>query len=75
MTSHAQTNHIRICREAWHEHLKTCRICLASNWPRISPPSFLCESGQIAYGEYISSITANRDVEHLEATDAPSRTK
>ncbi len=75
MTSHAQikasTGHIRTCRDAWHDHLDRCLLCVVGEQ---SGHSLKCPTGEVIYGEYVASITANRECEHLEATDAPQST-
>lgn len=62
-TLRAQTSHIQACRRAWHEHYYSCTKCALGI---IST----CEQGRVFYDEYVAAITANRECEHLNGTEA-----
>ena len=69
MTNRAQTHHIEACRNAWIKHHESCRAC--TDW--IDNGLYLptpCEQGRVLYDEYCQAIEANRDTEHLTATEA-----
>ena len=59
----AQTQHIQARRALWHAHWPTCPHCSAQD----DYPDW-CEQGQIIWDEYRHAISANRDLESVEAT-------
>lgn len=66
--THAQTDHIRVCRKSWICHHERCVQCTA--WIDAVPHFHPCEQGRILYEEYYQAIEANRNCERVTGTEA-----
>ena len=64
---HSDTSHISLTRRLWFAHLQQCEACYRARVWSMGPA---CPEGQVAYGEYCAAIQANRDCEHVIATEA-----